>query len=575
MTLIGPNCPGALSPGKANVGIIPAEIFTQGNIGLISRSGTLTYQIGHELTQMGLGNSTIVGIGGDPVVGSSFIDMLAKFQADPETEYVVMVGEIGGDEEEKAAAFIEAELTKPVVAYIAGFTAPPGKTMGHAGAIISGSSGTAEAKKAALEAKGIRVGTTPTETAEHRRRGRARLARCPDPISREPVFSGPPPLSVAERVSRGKAARRAAPRSSHAAFEPAADRPDPVDLLESQAGTRVPELVPIRYGRMLASPFTFYRGAALIMASDLAVTPRSGFEVQCCGDAHLSNFGLYASPERRLVFDINDFDETLPGPWEWDVKRLAVSVLIAGARQRVRRRRAEPDRARHGARVPGADGGVRRRCETSRSGTRSSRSRPLLPDLRARGRQGDAEARSTARRQGASARQHAGVRQARRQGRRRATDHLAPAADPAARGLRRIVQRDALRPRSVLMHSTALTLQHDRRHLPSSTGSSTPAARSWASAASGPPPGSRCSRPDGDPLVLQIKEAQPSVLEEFLAPSEYANAGERVVAGQRIMQASSDIFLGWFSVDESIVGIERDYYVRQLRDWKGSVRSRR
>jgi len=165
VTLIGPNCPGALSPGKANVGIIPAEIFTQGNIGLISRSGTLTYQIGHELTQMGLGNSTIVGIGGDPVVGSSFIDMLAKFQADPETEYVVMVGEIGGDEEEKAAAFIEAELTKPVVAYIAGFTAPPGKTMGHAGAIISGSSGTAEAKKAALESKGIRVGTTPTETA--------------------------------------------------------------------------------------------------------------------------------------------------------------------------------------------------------------------------------------------------------------------------------------------------------------------------------------------------------------------------------------------------------------------------
>ena len=164
--MLGPNCPGALSPGKANVGIIPAEIFTPGNIGLVSRSGTLTYQIGHELTQMGLGNSTIVGIGGDPVVGSSFIDVLQQFQDDPETEYVVMVGEIGGDEEEKAAAFIEAEMTKPVVAYIAGFTAPPGKTMGHAGAIISGSSGTAEAKKEALEARGIRVGTTPTETAE-------------------------------------------------------------------------------------------------------------------------------------------------------------------------------------------------------------------------------------------------------------------------------------------------------------------------------------------------------------------------------------------------------------------------
>jgi succinyl-CoA synthetase alpha subunit len=164
--LVGPNCPGALSPGKANVGIIPAEIFREGSVGLVSRSGTLTYQIGHELTQLGLGNSTIVGIGGDPVVGSSFVDILSLFEADPETDQVVMVGEIGGDEEEKAAVFIEAEMSKPVVAYIAGFTAPPGKTMGHAGAIISGSSGTAEAKKNALEARGIRVGTTPTETAE-------------------------------------------------------------------------------------------------------------------------------------------------------------------------------------------------------------------------------------------------------------------------------------------------------------------------------------------------------------------------------------------------------------------------
>ncbi len=164
--LIGPNCPGALSPGQANVGIIPAEIFREGSVGLVSRSGTLTYQIGHELTQLGLGNSTIVGIGGDPVVGSSFVDMLSLFEADSQTEQIVMVGEIGGDEEEKAAAFIEAEMSKPVVAYIAGFTAPPGKTMGHAGAIISGSAGTAQAKKDALEARGIRVGTTPTETAE-------------------------------------------------------------------------------------------------------------------------------------------------------------------------------------------------------------------------------------------------------------------------------------------------------------------------------------------------------------------------------------------------------------------------
>ena len=165
-TLLGPNCPGALSPGLANVGIIPAQVFGQGGIGLVSRSGTLTYQIGHELTQRGLGNSTIVGIGGDPVVGSSFIDILQRFQADDETEVIVMVGEIGGDEEEKAAAFIEADVTKPVVAYIAGFTAPPGKTMGHAGAIISGSSGTAQGKKEALEARGIAVGTTPTEVAQ-------------------------------------------------------------------------------------------------------------------------------------------------------------------------------------------------------------------------------------------------------------------------------------------------------------------------------------------------------------------------------------------------------------------------
>jgi succinyl-CoA synthetase alpha subunit len=166
ITMIGPNCPGALSPGKSNVGIIPAEIFREGSIGLVSRSGTLTYQIGHELTQLGLGNSTIVGIGGDPVVGSSFVDVLQKFEDDEQTEYVVIVGEIGGNEEEKAAEFIQEHMTKPVLAYIAGFSAPPGKTMGHAGAIISGSAGTAQAKKEALEACGVRVGTTPTEVAE-------------------------------------------------------------------------------------------------------------------------------------------------------------------------------------------------------------------------------------------------------------------------------------------------------------------------------------------------------------------------------------------------------------------------
>jgi succinyl-CoA synthetase alpha subunit len=164
--LIGPNCPGVLSPGKANVGIIPAHFFDPGPIGVVSRSGTLTYQIGNELAQAGVGNSSIVGMGGDPIVGSDFIDILGLFQDDPETELMVMVGEIGGDAEERAAEYIAENVTKPVVAYIAGFTAPPGKQMGHAGAIISGSSGTAQAKKEALEAHGVRVGMSPTETAK-------------------------------------------------------------------------------------------------------------------------------------------------------------------------------------------------------------------------------------------------------------------------------------------------------------------------------------------------------------------------------------------------------------------------
>jgi succinyl-CoA synthetase alpha subunit len=164
--LVGPNCPGVLSPGKANVGIIPAHFFSEGNVGLVSRSGTLTYQIGNELAQRGFGNSTIVGIGGDPVVGSSFIDVIALFEQDEQTELIVMCGEIGGDEEERTADYIAENVSKPVVGYIAGFTAPPGKTMGHAGAIVSGSKGTAQAKAEALEEKGVRVGRNPTQVAE-------------------------------------------------------------------------------------------------------------------------------------------------------------------------------------------------------------------------------------------------------------------------------------------------------------------------------------------------------------------------------------------------------------------------
>ncbi|TML83557.1 MAG: succinate--CoA ligase subunit alpha [Actinobacteria bacterium] len=164
--LIGPNCPGVLSPGKSNVGIIPAHFFSEGNVGLVSRSGTLTYQIGNTLAQRGFGNSSIVGIGGDPIAGSSFIEIVDLFERDPETELIVMCGEIGGEEEERTAEYIEANVEKPVVGYIAGFTAPPGKTMGHAGAIISGSKGTAQAKAEALEAKGVRVGRTPTQVAD-------------------------------------------------------------------------------------------------------------------------------------------------------------------------------------------------------------------------------------------------------------------------------------------------------------------------------------------------------------------------------------------------------------------------
>jgi succinyl-CoA synthetase alpha subunit len=164
--LVGPNCPGVISPGRATVGIMPTQVFQPGRVGLVSRSGTLTYQISKELALVGIGQSTVVGIGGDAVVGSSFIDILTRFEADPETDLVVMVGEIGGNEEEKAAEFIAEQMTTPVVAYIAGFQAPPGKQMGHAGAIITGSSGTAQAKKEALEAKGVRVGTNPTEVAQ-------------------------------------------------------------------------------------------------------------------------------------------------------------------------------------------------------------------------------------------------------------------------------------------------------------------------------------------------------------------------------------------------------------------------
>jgi uncharacterized protein (DUF2252 family) len=386
-------------------------------------------------------------------------------------------------------------------------------------------------------------------------------------------FSGLPQLSVAERVARGKAARREVPRSSHAVFEPTPHRLDPVELLERQADTRVPELVPIRYGRMLASPFTFYRGAALIMAADLAATPRTGFLAQCCGDAHLSNFGLYGSPERRLVFDINDFDETLPGPWEWDVKRLAVSMLICarssgfalGERERVVLETVA------GYREWMARFAAMRNLEVWYTRFEIEK---LMPQLRSRV---GGEMRRRLEKTVAKAFSRDNVQ---------AFSKLSRNVD----GTRRIVsdpplivrlddfpdtqERDRLKADSErLLHEYRLTLPHERRILLDQfqmvdqarkvVGVGSVGTAAWVVLLLG--------RDGRDPLFLQVKEAQRSVMEEFVGPSEFENAGERVVAGQRIMQASSDIFLGWLHVPESVFGTPRDYYVRQLRDWKGSV----
>jgi uncharacterized protein (DUF2252 family) len=380
-------------------------------------------------------------------------------------------------------------------------------------------------------------------------------------------------LSPAERLERGKAARRQVPRAAHAAFEPAPGRPDPVDLLQRQASERVSALVPIRYGRMLATPFTFYRGAALIMASDLAGTPTTGFQVQCCGDAHLSNFGLYASPERRLVFDINDFDETLPGPWEWDVKRLAASMLIAarnsefrpGVQERIvlETVRAYRTRMRQFATMRNADVWYTH-FEIER----------LLPRLRARISR---EMRRKLDRLVAKAVTRDSLQ---------AYSKLAVVVD----GEERIVSRPPLIVRlddladaaerhrlrdhlEQLLAEYGTTLPHHSRAFLRQfrladvarkvVGVGSVGTEAWIALLLG--------RDGADPLFLQFKQAQASVLEGFVAPSAYRNAGERVVAGQRIMQASSDILLGWLHVPDSVSRRPTDYYVRQLRDWKGSV----
>jgi uncharacterized protein (DUF2252 family) len=382
-----------------------------------------------------------------------------------------------------------------------------------------------------------------------------------------------PHLTVAERIARGKAARAEVPRSSHAAFEPSSRRGDPVKLLERQAKTRVPELVPIRYGRMLVSPFTFYRGAAMIMASDLAATPRSGLTVQCCGDAHLSNFGVFASPERQLVFDLNDFDETLPGPWEWDVKRLAVSMLI-GARSN--------DFA-----VKAQDQIVLDTVEAYRSAMAGFAAMNNLDvwyahldienALQEFGSQLKAKQVKRTEKALAKARTKDSMSSFSKlthevDGERRivAEPPLIVPLDDLAQGRERDEMFDGLHE---LLRDYRATLEHDRRVLLEEfrlvdfarkvVGVGSVGTRAWIALLLG--------RDDQDPLFLQLKEAEASVLEEFITRSEFENHGERVVTGQRLMQASSDIFLGWLHVESGLDGQERDFYARQLKDWKGSA----
>ena len=407
----------------------------------------------------------------------------------------------------------------------------------------------------------------------------SRTRRPADGSNKSTAASGktaPPPvphLSVAERVARGKAARSEVPRASHGTFEASATRADPVELLERQAKTRVPDLVPIRYGRMLVSPFTFYRGAAMIMAHDLGATPRSGLTVQCCGDAHLSNFGVFASPERRLVFDVNDFDETLPGPWEWDVKRLAVSMLIAardnGFRAKEQERIVLDTVSRYRTAMATFAGmnnldvwyshldiesvlqefasqfkpKMVKRTEKNLAKARTKDSMTVFSKLTeivdGKPRIVDQSPLVVPARQLATGKEF---------------ERLFGMLEGVLRGYRSTLEFD----RRVLLEQFELT---DIAHKVVGVGSV--GTRAWIALYLG--------RDGQDPLFLQVKEADASVLEENLGPSEFSNHGERVVVGQRLMQATSDIFLGWLHVEEGLDGKPRDFYGRQLKDWKGSA----
>lgn len=378
-------------------------------------------------------------------------------------------------------------------------------------------------------------------------------------------------LTVEERIARGRAARAKVTRSSHGAFVPAPRRPDPVALLEKQAATRVPELVAIRHGRMLVSPFTFFRGAALVMAADLASTPDAGIRAQICGDAHLANFGAYASPERRMVFDVNDFDETLPGPWEWNLKRLVASLAVAGRSNSFsaadRRSIAAAAVAEYRtamnsfAVVPMIDvwyshidvDEVLSRVKLELPSTESKR---LSQDL-AKARNRDNEhtfSKLTHMVDGAP---------------RIVSDP--PLIVPVSELYRKLEAERVQRSLAEVRRGYLATLSSDRRHLLSGyqlievarkvVGIGSVGTRAWVMLLVG--------KDGSDHLVLQAKEAERSVLERFAGSSEYRYHGERVVSGQRLMQAASDIFLGWNRIREPD-GKEHDYYVRQLRDWKWS-----
>ncbi len=378
-------------------------------------------------------------------------------------------------------------------------------------------------------------------------------------------------LTPAERVARGKAARAEVPRSSHAAWDAPPGRPDPVGLLQEQAENRVPELVPIRYGRMLASPFAFYRGGAYLMASDLASTPRSGFVVQACGDAHVSNFGLFGSPERELLFDINDFDETAPGPWEWDVKRLAASLAIAG------RNNGFSDKERTEV-VLSATGGYRsamrefaamRNLEVWYAHGRIQEGLPRVQALLDKKNLKEADRVVTKAKTKDSLEAFGKLTHVVEGERRIISDP--PLVVPVEELLPPDQVEEFLATIHGLIRSYRRTLQGDRKHLLEDfrfshlarkvVGVGSVGTRAWIALMLG--------RDDEDPLFLQAKEAQPSVLEPFVGKSRYANHGQRVVEGQRLMQAASDIFLGWNRIT-GFDGVDRDFYLRQLRDWKGS-----